>query len=287
MEIRKTFGVSEQEILKSFLADDTKHQDGEGKSGALMIFSKDSKFVIKTISDSEFMFMVDFCQKYSEYLKQNPNSLLVKIYACFESDPYNVLLMQNVCSPDEKGEKGEGSWERFDLKGSLLGRTVKPKDRTEVTTLKDVDFLELNKKIPLPVETYNLLLNQIEQDCNFLSSYEIMDYSLLIGIYYSNSSEICSEGLITTNTSSDSQITRSCYFSRLDGCVNPISGKKEVYYLGIIDYLIVYTEKKKIETFFKTLASETQTISAINPILYAQRFNKFMSDNVFLLLTDH
>ncbi|KAJ3416780.1 Phosphatidylinositol-4-phosphate 5-kinase [Chytridiales sp. JEL 0842] len=50
----------------------------------------------------------------------------------------------------------------------------------------------------------------------------------------------------------------------------------ELYYIGIIDIFTKYDNSKKIEHFFKSLTADGTQISAVNPIMYGNRFLKFM-----------
>ena len=73
--------------------------------------------------------------------------------------------------------------ERYDLKGSVIGRTVgeeKLKDLKPTTILKDLDF---HKHLTLGPAKRELLLKQLDSDCEFLQRQDIMDYSLLLGIH--------------------------------------------------------------------------------------------------------
>ena len=73
--------------------------------------------------------------------------------------------------------------ERYDLKGSVTGRTVgeeQLKNLKPTTILKDLDF---HHKLILGPAKRALLFNQLEADCEFLQRQDIMDYSLLLGLY--------------------------------------------------------------------------------------------------------
>ncbi|KAJ3165157.1 Phosphatidylinositol-4-phosphate 5-kinase [Irineochytrium annulatum] len=53
---------------------------------------------------------------------------------------------------------------------------------------------------------------------------------------------------------------------------------QEIYYVGIIDILTKYDGKKKMEHFWKSLGG--QGISAVNPLLYGQRFVDFVRNAI-------
>mmetsp|Transcript_44433 Transcript_44433/g.105296 ORF Transcript_44433/g.105296 Transcript_44433/m.105296 type:complete len:515 (+) Transcript_44433:226-1770(+) len=54
-----------------------------------------------------------------------------------------------------------------------------------------------------------------------------------------------------------------------------VSGR-EIYFVGIIDYLQFYNRRKKAETFFKGMQYKRSEISAVKPELYAERFIAFI-----------
>ena len=70
----------------------------------------------------------------------------------------------------------------YDLKGSTIGRSATPKERSSGGVLKDNDLLADGAKLHLGVKK-TPFLQQLERDASFLSSLNIMDYSLLVGIH--------------------------------------------------------------------------------------------------------
>jgi hypothetical protein len=68
----------------------------------------------------------------------------------------------------------------FDLKGSKEGRFAKNGEKV----LKDLDVLDRNTKINFEQKEQLLFLKQISLDTQFLSKWNVMDYSLLLGIKY-------------------------------------------------------------------------------------------------------
>jgi 1-phosphatidylinositol-4-phosphate 5-kinase len=70
---------------------------------------------------------------------------------------------------------------QFDLKGSCQGRSTDKIEIDETTPLKDLD---LECVFYLEPSWREALLKKIEVDCRFLESQRIMDYSLLLGLYF-------------------------------------------------------------------------------------------------------
>lgn len=52
----------------------------------------------------------------------------------------------------------------------------------------------------------------------------------------------------------------------------------EIYYLGIIDISTYYSPAKRLETILRSIGTKKELISAVDPILYGNRFKKFMLD---------
>jgi len=65
-------------------------------------------------------------------------------------------------------------------------------------------------------------------------------------------------------------------FQSSHGGIQSTDGSK-IYYIGLIDFLVEYTMKKKTETFIKSLHLDLNTVSVINPVQYAKRFRDFIS----------
>ena len=63
-------------------------------------FSYDKKFLLKTMNDNEMHIFKKILPEYLNHLKQNPNSLIARIYGIFtvnmeELVPVHILLMSN------------------------------------------------------------------------------------------------------------------------------------------------------------------------------------------------
>lgn len=117
-----------------------------------------------------------------------------------------------------------------------------------------------------------------------------MDYSLLIGMHYSDFT-ISTEGQVcrvpTTrqySTSSESDVIsvpmlNTSHINNSNSfIVDAISGPS-MYYLGMVDVLQQYTMKKKIERMYKVyvLRKDKKGISVMKPRSYAKRFQNKVS----------
>jgi hypothetical protein len=119
--------------------------EGAGASGSFFFFSHDNRFLIKTLHGEEKVKMLSMLDDYIQHIKFSGNkSLIARIYGIFtiktnQFAPLDVMIMQNTCLMTVKKKF------TFDLKGSLVGRKVSYVPNAK-TVLKDVNFLELNKK---------------------------------------------------------------------------------------------------------------------------------------------
>jgi len=156
--------------------------------------------------------------------------------------------------------------ERYDLKGSILGRVTKePSDfRKSELVMKDLDLLSSGAKLCMPPRAYKETEGRLERDVAFLRSIGVMDYSLLVGIHFRG------QGIPG--------------FNRLLNLIarhknRAIFGRRRAFYhLGIIDFLQPYNTKKWLETKYKSkvLFQEERAISSVDPGLYADRFLAFV-----------
>ena len=160
-----------------------------GKSGSLLYYTRDGKFIVKTIGKNEYKFLKKILPNYYIHLKKNPNSLLPKYLGCYQlirkerkqKKKFNFIVMKNVFNTSRQIHL------RFDLKGSKIGRRVLKgiDDNKGDIALKDLDLESKNKKILLG-EKRDSLIEQLKKDTKFLSENNAIDYSLLIGIHDKN-----------------------------------------------------------------------------------------------------
>jgi hypothetical protein len=57
--------------------------ESTGKSGSFFFFSKDRKFIIKTMFNEELEIFMLSIDKYFRHVKNNPNSLIARIYGLY------------------------------------------------------------------------------------------------------------------------------------------------------------------------------------------------------------
>jgi len=57
--------------------------EGAGRSGSFFFFSHDNKFIIKTMTDTEFKMYLKRLPAFGQHFKTNKNSLLAKILGVY------------------------------------------------------------------------------------------------------------------------------------------------------------------------------------------------------------
>ena len=110
------------------------------------------------------------------------------------------------------------------------------------------------------LESIECLKYLIKKDTNFLTNHNLMDYSLLFGVF-----KIQDKALLEKNIPS----LTNMFISKF---------KHYVYSISIIDYLQSYSAQKKLENVLKSIGnpSKKDKLSCLPPQEYAKRFMKFM-----------
>ncbi|KAI9345645.1 hypothetical protein BDR26DRAFT_856386 [Obelidium mucronatum] len=183
--IREAFRVDVTDYLTSLTGKYVLSELGSpGKSGSFFYFSQDYRFIIKTISFKEHKFLRKVLKNYFEHIKANPETLLSRILGLHRvklpgNKKIHFVVMGNVFPPNKDIH------ETYDLKGSLIGRmTSEEKAKTTPgTVLKDLNWLNRQRKVFLGPIKRDIFVKQMEKDVAFLIAMNIMDYSLLIGVH--------------------------------------------------------------------------------------------------------
>ena len=155
-----------------------------GKSGSFFYFSRDYRFIIKTIHHNEHKFLRQILPLYYDHVKTNPHTLLSRFYGLHRvklprGHKIHFVIMNNLFPPHRDIH------ETYDLKGSTVGREY-PEDRARENpraTLKDINWINRGKTLELGPEKRALLTEQLRRDSEFLKKLGVMDYSLLVGIH--------------------------------------------------------------------------------------------------------
>jgi hypothetical protein len=227
-------------------------------------------------------------------------------------EKYNLLVMRNI-----NGYPSKNCVRSYDLKGSTYGRrTIKeegPIERDDLGkygTLKDLDFLDHEKQLHINPDIVEDFTNMARRDSDFLREHQLLDYSFLVlvvdhmlpvpnrktfyrrknrelsvvfeaaesaetgSIVLGNDNDIARLQKADSVFNMDDKSARDKDFSTLK-----MSNGTYYYHVGIIDYLIEYGWKKKLEVFFKKFiaCNPYLDISVQRPEYYSQRFFNFVS----------
>lgn len=155
-----------------------------GKSGSFFYFSRDYKYIIKTIRHGEHKFLRKILKEYYNHVENNPNTLLSQFYGLHRVKiPYgrkiHFVVMNNLFPPHRDIHQ------TFDLKGSTIGRDFKEEDleKNPRATLKDLNWLRRDLNLELGPTKKQLFIEQMEKDVRLMQKLKIMDYSMLVGIH--------------------------------------------------------------------------------------------------------
>ena len=187
--------ISPQEFITEMMISSTtiiEQLVSTGKSGSMFYYTKDGRFIIKTITKEEFNFLRNILKDYFMHLKNNVQTLLPKFYGCYKlikkihqnKERIYFITMDNIFSTSKEIQL------RYDLKGSKIGRQVLKdkvikKGEKYQYALKDLDFEYNTGYLNFGEIKRKQIINQIEADTKFLASKQINDYSLLVGIHSS------------------------------------------------------------------------------------------------------
>ncbi|KAI8611775.1 hypothetical protein BC830DRAFT_1068448 [Chytriomyces sp. MP71] len=216
--IRELFNVEAPDYLLSLTGKYVLSELGSpGKSGSFFYFSQDYRFIIKTISKTEHKFFRRILKGYYEHMKANPETLISRIFGLHRvklpgGQKIRFVVMGNVFPANKDVH------ETYDLKGSTVGRRVKPENIKPHSTLKDLNFIEMNRKLQLGERKKELFMEQLERDTLFLQISNVMDYSLLVGVHnllIGNRENIRDNHLVAFEPSPESLVRRQPSSGRL------------------------------------------------------------------------
>ncbi|KAJ5594443.1 uncharacterized protein N7459_000651 [Penicillium hispanicum] len=155
-----------------------------GKSGSFFYFSRDYKYIIKTIHHSEHKLLRKILPEYYRHVENNPNTLISQFYGLHRvkmayGRKIHFVVMNNLFPPHRDIH------ETFDLKGSTIGRDLQESDleRNPRATMKDLNWVRRNRHLLCGPSKRDFFVEQLKRDVELLKKLKIMDYSLLVGIH--------------------------------------------------------------------------------------------------------
>ncbi|KAM0717576.1 hypothetical protein Q7P37_007428 [Cladosporium fusiforme] len=184
-DLRAKFRLDPAEYLMSLTSKYILSELGSpGKSGSFFYFSRDYKYIIKTIHHGEHKFLRKILKQYYNHVCENPNTLLSQFYGLHRVKiPYgrkiHFVVMNNLFPPHRDIHR------TFDLKGSTIGRDFKEEDleKNPRATLKDLNWLRRNLHLEFGPTKKEAFVTQMQRDVALLQKLKIMDYSMLVGIH--------------------------------------------------------------------------------------------------------
>uniref|UniRef100_A0A914YUS2 1-phosphatidylinositol-3-phosphate 5-kinase n=1 Tax=Panagrolaimus superbus TaxID=310955 RepID=A0A914YUS2_9BILA len=237
--LRKAIFIDgEDQFIRSLGTSGSWYPEG-GKSGASFFRTQDERFIFKQMSSIELECFRKCAPNYFDYIytavTEKKLTALCKIYGVYQVAYRNkqdnqefkmdLLVMEFLFYR----RKVKQLW---DLKGSLRNRYASPKASAPV--LLDENLVQDLWGNQIYIHTHSkAALNQaMANDSHFLTSLDIMDYSLLAGV-----SEDTDEVMI-----------------------------------GIVDYMRTFTLDKKLESFVKTALPTPHLPTIVSPAAYCRRF---------------
>jgi 1-phosphatidylinositol-4-phosphate 5-kinase len=155
-----------------------------GKSGSFFYFSRDYKYIIKTIHHAEHKLLRKILRDYYNHVVNNPHTLICQIYGLHRVKiPYgrkiHFMVMNNLFPPHRDIHQ------TFDLKGSTVGRDFREEElaKNPRATLKDLNWLRRDYHLEFDPNIKQMFVDQLRRDVTLLQSLHLMDYSLLVGIH--------------------------------------------------------------------------------------------------------
>lgn len=224
--IRQRCGVADRYVES--LSRCVKWDSKGGRTKSMFLRTLEERFIIKSLSAVETQAFLRFAPDYFDYMSKClfhglPSALakMLGVYQVVIKNPATgadlncfLQVMENVFY--------EGPSNRmFDLKGSMRNRKAHSTgEKNEV--LLDENLLDYLSQSPVYVRnhSYSFLASSISNDTLFCSKQNVMDYSLIVGLY---------------------------------------DGRQELM-VGIIDYIRTYTWDKKVESWIKDRGKHKPTI---------------------------
>ena len=179
--LRHSLNIPDSEYREAFMDEGFQAlKPATSKSGRSFYMTKDDRFILKSLSRAEADFLLEVLCHYFEHVTKHPSTLLPRFCGLYEVSEKGRDVV--ICIEANAFSSQCPIHERYDLKGSVVGRMTREEDKAKdgKVILKDLD---LTRQLPVGGLYRSLLLMQLKSDCQFLESLEIVDYSLLLGVH--------------------------------------------------------------------------------------------------------
>jgi len=237
-----------------------------GKSGSIFWFSKDGRFVLKTVPEEELETLLAMLPKYARHLRDHRDSLLTRYLGAYRltqragSEVVRVVVMNNIL-------EGARHHKVYDLKGTTEDRWV---EEAEGTCLKDINFESM--AVHMGAALSERLHAVLHADTQFLERMQLMDYSLILSVQF-----LSEDAHVSVHPKRFSQL-----MGGLEGTVcREVAGRRVddacVFHIGLADMLTTYGFKKKVAHAVKSSTiGHFYDIDTEPPDVYAERFRSYL-----------
>jgi len=230
--------------------------ESQGKSGSFFFFSHDKNFIIKTMTPNDYGAFCALFEKYHDHVQRHKMSMLARIYGVFTVTMEDIEAVHLVLMGNTKQSNDSNIEHVFDLKGSMVNREVRNAHKLKnTTTLKDKNLLGLCRDktiLRFRMQDKDKILKVMEADIEFLRSFSIMDYSLLLAIEKNPNFRGTQKTVQTEDDDLDLDEVDNEEFAD-ERHKYASEGGRYFYHLGVIDYLQEFNFEKKGENFLKML----------------------------------
>ena len=186
--IRRREGVSTSAYTKAwtYLPQDIQiPETAAGRSGSLFLFSRDRRFLFKTIPKHEVDTLKVIIHSYAAHIKQNPDSRLMRFYGLYrfrvaKRKYIYIVVSNNIFYSPNNLRLGK----KFDLKGRIIKTNTCFWSKSPPTApAKGAIFKDNQLKRKFYPESGNELIKVLNNDAEWLKSQLCIDYSLLVGVH--------------------------------------------------------------------------------------------------------
>lgn len=275
-------------------------QKGTGKSGAKLLFTKDKRYMIKTMTAADSKIMMEVMKHYRKHIvTYASNSLMMRVFGIVEDKQGGMWIVANNWLPVKFNTV-------YDLKGSTSGR----KSHRNAKDKKDVNWLEEKQKSIIPSDDRERIVRSLKLDSLMLAESNLIDYSVIFGRSRYNL-PLCGGWVTPSCIAPICDATLGCFDAGYspasnwknvkdfycDGsqprpkpightCIGTLYKSSKPYSVGmsfecfgIIDLLKFYGTKAALERFFRL--GYLKDLSVQPADVYKDRFDKFMEETVF------
>ncbi|KAG8177507.1 hypothetical protein JTE90_012571 [Oedothorax gibbosus] len=181
--LRERFSIDDVDYMNSLTKSQPIAVNSPGRSGAKFYESYDRLFIMKTLQSEEVEQMHSLLKQYHPYIVERHGKTLLPQYLgmyrlTVEGAETYIVVMRNIFTTRLKIHK------KYDLKGSTVDREASEKEKEkENPVLKDNDFVKDGCKMCIGSDAKEKILDTLNADVMFLSSMNLMDYSVCLGIH--------------------------------------------------------------------------------------------------------